>query len=89
MRIDKGYNQTISYDIRTDRRRTVRKQKDSGFAYGQKKKKKKTSRICSREPAGVSDKVMTSRVLGTVIFSEVYHKGACRPPSRVKKEIEP
>ncbi|GBP47705.1 hypothetical protein EVAR_14236_1 [Eumeta japonica] len=33
--------------------------------------------MCSREPAGAPDKVMTSRALGTVMFSEVYHKGAC------------
>ncbi|GBP87074.1 hypothetical protein EVAR_99978_1 [Eumeta japonica] len=32
--------------------------------------------------AGASDKVMTSRALSTAIFSEVYHKGACRTPSR-------
>ncbi|GBP40456.1 hypothetical protein EVAR_25309_1 [Eumeta japonica] len=55
----------------------------------QKKKKKKTCRMCSREPAGAPDKIMTSRALGTVISSEVVHKRACRPSSRVKKETEP
>lgn len=51
--------------------------------------KEKTSRVCSREPAGAPDKVITSQALGTMIFSEVYLKEACRPPSRVKSETKP